>query len=73
MLENSNFKGCGGGTKMFRSTVDVSEGKDCPGTKIWTGTEAPAFGTLISCECFWKILRHFHAPVKNYAGFVEAG
>ena len=28
---------------------------------------------LFSCGCFWKILRHFHAPVKNYAGFVEAG
>ena len=23
--------------------------------------------------CFCKKWRHFHAPVKNYAGFVEAG
>ena len=28
---------------------------------------------LFSCRRFRKILWHFHALVKNYAGFVEAG
>ena len=32
-----------------------------------------AFLLLFSYGCFLKISRHFHDPVKNYAGFVEAG
>ena len=31
------------------------------------------FLVLLNSGCFWKILWHFHASVKNYAGLVEAG
>ena len=46
-----------------------------PDQKIEPGRRPGLLGLLVlfSCGCFWKILRHFHASVKNYAGFVEAG
>jgi hypothetical protein len=49
--------------------------KIAPEQKIGPGRRPGLLGLLVlfSCGCFWKILRHFHAPVKNYAGFVEAG
>ena len=49
-------------------------GKD-PSGKKGPGRRPGLLGLLVtfSCGCFLKILRHFHAPVKNNAGFVEAG
>ena len=46
-----------------------------PEQKIGPGQRPGLLGHLVlfSCGCFLKISRHFHAPVKNYAGFVEAG